>query len=124
MSIVAAIGSLSLGIVVGWLVRYFIRRFKSFTPKALGSVVSLIVGGAITSFLEADKSVWWFYPIGLLVGFAAYTVIALWAIRNKKDSEAIKNAGDIGILYDKTDAEDIGILYEKTDDGILYNRNK
>ncbi|HCJ67087.1 MAG TPA: hypothetical protein DHV62_07135, partial [Elusimicrobia bacterium] len=67
MSIIAVVGSLSLGIVIGWLVRYFIRRFKSFTPKALGSVVSIIAGGAVIKFLEADKSVWWFYPIGLLM---------------------------------------------------------
>jgi hypothetical protein len=77
MNIVAVIGSLSLGIVVGWLVRYFIRRFKSFTPQALGFVISIIAGGAVIKFLEADKTVWWFYPIGLLVGFILYTIVAI-----------------------------------------------
>lgn len=77
MNIVAAIGALSLGIVVGWLVRYFIRRFKSFTPQALGFVISIIAGGAIIKFLEADKTVWWFYPIGLLLGFILYTIVAI-----------------------------------------------
>ncbi len=74
MNIVAAIGSLS---VVGWLARYFIRRFKSFTPQALGFVVSIIAGGAVIKFLEADKTVWWFYPIGLLLGFILYTIVAI-----------------------------------------------
>lgn len=90
MDIISAIGATALGIVVGWLVRYFIRRFESFTPKALGSVVSIIAGGAIISFLKTDMSVWWFYPIGLLIGFIVYTIIA------------IKAGGlhDEGVLYD------------------------
>lgn len=75
----AAIGATSLGIVAGWLVRYFIRRFDSFTPKTLSAVLSILFGGAIVSFFDADKSLFWFYPIGLLIGFAIYTIIAILA---------------------------------------------
>jgi predicted membrane channel-forming protein YqfA (hemolysin III family) len=74
MSIIPAIGSTSLGIVIGWLVRYFIRRFTTFTPMVFGSLVSIILGGAALKFLDADKTVWWFYPIGLLLGFIIYHV--------------------------------------------------
>ena len=75
MNYVPAIGATSLGVVIGWLVRYFIRRFDTFGPTILGSVISIALGGAVLKFLEADKSVWWFYPIGLLVGFIIYQII-------------------------------------------------
>jgi uncharacterized membrane protein len=77
VSYLPIIGALSLGIVVGWLVRYFIRRFKSFTPKVLGSVVTAAIGGAVIRFLEHDTNVWWFYPIGLLLGFVVYSIVAV-----------------------------------------------
>jgi len=35
-----------------------------------------MVGGAVIKFLEADRSTWWFYPIGLLIGFIAYQIVA------------------------------------------------
>src|SRR5437763_16976236 len=75
MNIVPAIGAASLGIVIGWLVRYFIRRFDRFGPAVLCSVISIMLGGAVIKFLEADKSTWWFYHICLLLGFVIYQII-------------------------------------------------
>ena len=75
---IPAIGTMSLGIVIGWLVRYFIRRFKDFTPQALGTVVSIMLGGAVLKFISTDSTVLFFYPIGLLIGFVLYTILALW----------------------------------------------
>jgi hypothetical protein len=80
---VPAIGSTCLGVVVGFLVRFFIRRFDSFGATALGSVITIILGGAVIKFLETDKSVWWFYPIGLLVGFIAYQIIVMVIMKPK-----------------------------------------
>ncbi len=77
MKYIPAIGATCLGAVVGWLVRYFIRRFSTFGPMVLGSVLSIILGGAVIRFLEADRTVWWFYPIGLFVGFAIYQIIVM-----------------------------------------------
>jgi len=73
-SIIPAIGSTSLGIVVGFLVRYFIRRFSKCTPAALGSIISIAVGVTAVKFLAETPTVWWFYPIGLLIGFALYFI--------------------------------------------------
>jgi hypothetical protein len=80
-NVVPPIGATSLGIVIGWLVRYFIRRFKTFTPSVLSSVLSIVLGGAAIKFLAADKTVWWFYPIGLLIGFIVYQVIVMVLLR-------------------------------------------
>jgi hypothetical protein len=57
MTIVPAIGSTRLGIVVGWLIRYFLRRFRPFNPKILGSIVGIMLGGTVVGFLETDESV-------------------------------------------------------------------
>jgi uncharacterized membrane protein YfcA len=83
MNIIPAIGATCLGIVIGWLVRYFIRRFDKFGPMVLGSLVSIVFGGAAIKFLEADKTVWWFYPIGLLLGFVIYHVVAARQLANR-----------------------------------------
>jgi uncharacterized membrane protein len=77
MESVPAIGATCLGMVVGWLVRYFIRRFDKFNAQVLGSIVSILAGGAVVRFLEADRTVWWFYPIGLFLGFVLYTAVAV-----------------------------------------------
>jgi hypothetical protein len=83
MSVVPPIGAMCLGIVIGWLVRFFIWRFETFSPSVLSSVISILLGGGITRFLSADPNVWWFYPIGLLVGFVVYQVIATNEVRRR-----------------------------------------
>ncbi|HET9791696.1 MAG TPA: hypothetical protein VFR08_10370, partial [Candidatus Angelobacter sp.] len=42
-------------------------------------------------FLEADKSVWWFYPIGLFLGFAIYQVIATGVVSRGSGSGGYGN---------------------------------
>ena len=81
MDIIAQIGATCLGILIGYLVGFFIRRFKTFTPVTLSSVVSIILGVVVIRFLEVELSVWWFYPIGLLIGFIAQTIV--WRVEGK-----------------------------------------
>jgi hypothetical protein len=73
--IIPAIGAISLGIVIAYLFRYFITRFKKFAPSTLSSVISIIAGGAVVKFLGADKTVIWCYPIGLLLGLIGYRTL-------------------------------------------------
>lgn len=86
---VPELGSASLGIVMGWLVRYFIRRFEKFSPAAFSSVVSILVGGVVVKFLGTEQNILWFYPIGLLIGFVIYHVIATIEM-NKEKRQAAK----------------------------------
>jgi len=77
---IAAIGSTCFGIVFGWLVRYFLFRFDKFNVQILGSTVSVITGGGVIGYFtkfSPDKTVVWFYPIGLLIGFVIYTIGAI-----------------------------------------------
>ena len=83
-NVIPAIGATSLGIVIGWLVRYFIRRFDKFTPAVFGSLISILLGSAVMKFLSADKTIWWFYPIGLLIGFIVYQIIAMVEISRRR----------------------------------------
>jgi uncharacterized membrane protein len=93
-----SVGSLCLGIFVGFLVWYFVKRFANYTAEGLTAVVAVLVGGVITAFLDAPipgvpsaaagsagpaaspEHRWW-YPIGLLAGFLLWYV-AEW-IRTK-----------------------------------------
>ena len=74
--------------MVGWLVRYFIRRFESFNPAILGSLISVVLGGAAIRFLESDPNVWWFYPIGLLLGFVLYSLV-VWLLVGQRGYGAL-----------------------------------
>jgi hypothetical protein len=65
-------GTTCLGIFIGYLAMYFVRRFTTFSPQVFGSLLSVVVGGAVLKFLGADRDAWWFYPIGLLIGLVLY----------------------------------------------------
>ena len=92
MDAIVVAGAMSFGVVVGWLVRYFIRRFSAFTPKTLSAVISIVGGGTVVRFLAADVRAVWLYSIGLLLGFIIYSLVA-WLARRRDDDD------DSGILY-------------------------
>ena len=76
MEYIPIIGCLCLGMFVGWLIGFFLFRMKQFTAQALTSVISITFGAVIIKFLGPDKTVWWFYPIGLVVGKVLHAIIA------------------------------------------------
>jgi hypothetical protein len=90
---VSSIGCASLGIVIGWLVRFFLYRMKSFTPKALSSIVSIVAGGAAIRFLEHNSGPVWWYTIGLLLGFIIYSVVG--AIARTKEIRPTDAEGEM-----------------------------
>jgi hypothetical protein len=56
------LGVTCLGIIMGWLVRYFIRRLKKFGPFILGMIVAVILGsGYAIKFLGGvSQTIWWY----------------------------------------------------------------
>ena len=75
-------GTVCLGILIGALVGWFVNEAKEMDFKVLSSSVWVLTGGgvlALFSFL-AGGSVReiWLYPVGLLFGFLAVTVIEIW----------------------------------------------
>jgi hypothetical protein len=87
---VPSIGSLALGIFMGYLAWYFIKRLDSYTTGGLTAVVGILVGGVVVTFLDwtppaaatgasgptpaGDLIHRWWYPIGLVVGFLIWYV--------------------------------------------------
>lgn len=66
------IGVIALGVFVGWITRFFVARLSSFSIKTMGALISVVLGGVVLNLFAgpAFDDLFWFYPIGLLIGFA------------------------------------------------------
>lgn len=72
-----------IGVVAGWIVFYFIRRYHKFTPSVLLATLAAILGGDGISFLitmgdhfgSRDFHLWYFAGVGC--GFFLYGVYVL-----------------------------------------------
>lgn len=77
------IAPLSIGAVVGWIIFYFLRRYRKFTPTMLVGTLAAIIGGdGISSlatmgerFGNRDFHLWYF--TGVAIGFFLYGVYVL-----------------------------------------------
>jgi hypothetical protein len=72
------LGPFVLGAAIGWLLYYFVRQFKIFTPRVLASAVGAILAGPFLKFITGGQEgdhVLWSYFLGIGVGFFLY---ALW----------------------------------------------
>lgn len=72
------IASACLGAVVAYIAMYFVTRFTSYTPKVLGALLSVMLGGTVVAFLgkmSNVKAVFSYYVIGLAIGFVLYIVL-------------------------------------------------
>jgi hypothetical protein len=80
MDWVIASGAVSLGIVIGILVAWFVLEAKEMSLQVLSSSVVIATGGAVLAlfqFLSAShvaREVW-LYPVGLLLGFCGASII-------------------------------------------------
>jgi F0F1-type ATP synthase assembly protein I len=76
-------GALCLGILIGALVGWFFSEAKETTPRVLGVSISALVGSSVLamfSFLAGFRGPtheYWFYPVGLLIGFAIVIVLEM-----------------------------------------------
>lgn len=69
INLVEAVCSFALGVLVGWIVKYFLNRLKKFTIKGLLALSPVIFGTALSAVIKpsAETTVW-FYFLGLFVG--------------------------------------------------------
>ena len=61
-----------LGAVIGWLVVYFVRKYKEYNTKVLRDSMVLLLGGGCMDFLLSliDKQVALYAFIAYIIGFA------------------------------------------------------
>lgn len=80
------LGSVCLGILIGSLVRTVVFQTEKLTEKTLLSLVAVMVGATVLGMFKAfsgekmPEQVY-FYPVGLLVGYAG-TLILQAVLRN------------------------------------------
>ena len=80
MSPIIATGAGCLGILIGILVAYFVEEAKAMTFRVLSSAVTIFAGGGVLAVfhlvgMTKPTEEYWFYPIGLLVGFGVGTYL-------------------------------------------------
>jgi ABC-type transport system involved in multi-copper enzyme maturation permease subunit len=77
-------GSTCLGLLIGSLVGWFVNETEQMNEKVLATAVSVLSGAGVWGIFRAVSGVatptreYWFYPIGLLVGFTIVTLAEIW----------------------------------------------
>jgi len=83
MDWIIACGALSLGLLIGALVGWYVNEAKQINHKVLSLAVWVLAGGIVLGlfrFLSAGDVAAreiWLYPVGLLIGFVAVTILEL-----------------------------------------------
>jgi hypothetical protein len=78
-----AVGPICIGMVVGWMLYFFMRMYRLFSPKTLAATLTAIAGGPVLTFLEkltggnnASPNIGLYYFLGVAIGFFAYAIYA------------------------------------------------
>lgn len=72
------LGPAYLGFVIGWVLYYFMRKYKVFSPQTLTATITAFFGGEIISVLHkvsnenTDVDLWYFLGVG--IGFSLYAL--------------------------------------------------
>ena len=76
-----ATGSVSLGLLVGAMVGWFVSEAEKMDHKALWAAVSIVSGGGVLALFGAFSNTMpsevWLYPAGALIGFIITTALEL-----------------------------------------------
>ncbi|WP_210166705.1 hypothetical protein [Methylobacterium sp. Leaf85] len=103
ISDINAIGPMLLGGVVGWMIYYFIRRFSTFSPQALGATFAAFAGGPLLKYIGGfEHYSQSYYLAGVGIGFFIYALflavlLYLLGIGRIDDSEFAFFAGCGGV---------------------------
>jgi hypothetical protein len=63
------IGAVCFGTVIGWMANHVLERAKEVNVKWLGSMISILGGGAVTALFEPRSQLFGAYCIGLAGAF-------------------------------------------------------
>ena len=79
MDWLVAVGALSLGIIIGCLVAYFVEEAPRLNAKVLYTAISIFGGSAVAAIFHLlggapTTRELWTYPIGLLFGFVGGSI--------------------------------------------------
>jgi hypothetical protein len=71
---VSGLGPMLLGMVVGWLLYYFIRQYRVFSPQTLSTTIAAFLGGIIVRYFSQspEGAILAFYSLGVGIGFFLY----------------------------------------------------
>lgn len=84
--IVQLIGAGCLGVVIGWYLYYINRYRKDVIQIAdLGTVITALVGGTITTFFNNSTELFGAYGIGLFIGFFGYFSVLIFMVYRSKE---------------------------------------
>lgn len=75
MQIWGILGSLALGIFIGYLTWFFVVRLGSYNVNVLAALLAVILGGVVIEFLKflkVEGAGFSQYAVGLLLGFLIY----------------------------------------------------
>lgn len=102
-------GGGGLGVAIGWLVVYFLHRFEEFSAKSLGSVVVIIAGGTITTFLGSNGTnltsyAWGGYCLGLCIGVVCFGAMGTGRMTTRSRASQDPRLQMIDALYEKCTA--------------------
>lgn len=73
---VEIVGALILGVVIGYLAHYFVRREPEPGVEDLGAIVSVVLGSVVFNVITGQDQTSW-YLIGLGIGFFLYWIALL-----------------------------------------------
>ncbi|MBS1593712.1 MAG: hypothetical protein JST90_05275 [Bacteroidetes bacterium] len=104
------LGPANLGAVVGWMLYYFMRKYKIFSPQTLGATITAFFGGEIVSLLHkisgsnTNFDLWYFVGVG--TGFFMYalyvgTLSVLYAMGKIKSHQILEVAAGCGAGIDE-----------------------
>ena len=83
MDWIIALGSFCLGALIGALVAWFVSEAEKMDHKVLAGAISALVGSSVLAMfsflagLRGPTHEYWFYPVGLLIGFVAVMLLEL-----------------------------------------------
>lgn len=92
MTVVAYIGAIIFGLVLGWITSRLLARREGLAHVSHFAAVVAAAGGGYVTVESGNQGVFGLYAIGLVVGFAAYV-----ALFHRRNNDRAKTAALLGV---------------------------